>query len=33
MTTARYSHFADDTLRRASDQIGGVIADALAGKC
>lgn len=33
MSTARYSHFGDDTLRRASDQIGGVIADALAGKC
>ena len=30
-TTARYSHFADDPLRRASDSIANTIAAALAG--
>ncbi|WP_334183204.1 tyrosine-type recombinase/integrase [Novosphingobium sp.] len=30
-TTARYSHFADDPLRRASDNIAGQIAAALGG--
>ncbi|WP_162652137.1 site-specific integrase [Lentilitoribacter sp. Alg239-R112] len=30
-TTAQYSHFADDPLRRASETIGGSIAAALAG--
>ena len=30
-TTARYSHFADDPLRRASDSISSTIAAALAG--
>ena len=31
-TTARYSHLADDPLRRASERIGGTIAAALEGK-
>jgi integrase len=30
-TTAQYSHFADDPLRRASEAIGGTIAAALGG--
>lgn len=30
-TTARYSHFADDPLRRASDRIAGTIAAAMNG--
>lgn len=30
-TTARYSHFADDPLRRASEAIGGTIAAAIGG--
>lgn len=30
-TTAQYSHFADDPLRRASETIGGTIAAALVG--
>lgn len=30
-TTARYSHFADDPLRRASESISGTIAAALSG--
>jgi integrase len=30
-TTARYSHLADDPLRRASEQIGGALAAALNG--
>jgi integrase len=29
VTTARYSHFADDPLRRASEQIAGTIASAM----
>jgi integrase len=31
-TTARYSHLADDPLRRASEQIGGALSDALDAK-
>ena len=31
-TTARYSHLADDPLRRASEQIGGALSAALDGK-
>jgi integrase len=30
-TTARYAHLADDPLRLASSQVGGVIADAMQG--
>ena len=31
-TTARYSHFADDPLRRASESIAGTIAAARRGE-